>query len=93
MAPNETCLSQHPTYHGQNAQKILHLFVHVSYALARMSLCSDIISYAWQAAKEDLVQQGWKGFYLGGNYVSGIPFMQRPSNTHSQVFQPMLDAY
>ena len=26
-----------------------------------------------QAAKEDLVQQGWKGFYLGGNYVSGTP--------------------
>ena len=26
-----------------------------------------------QAAKEDLVQQGWKGFYLGGNYVSGSP--------------------
>ncbi|KAL3159086.1 hypothetical protein ABBQ32_011084 [Trebouxia sp. C0010 RCD-2024] len=25
-----------------------------------------------QAAKEDLVQQGWKGFYLGGNYVSGV---------------------
>ena len=26
-----------------------------------------------QAAKEDLMQQGWKGFYLGGNYVSGTP--------------------
>lgn len=25
----------------------------------------------FQAAKQDLVQQGWKGFYLGGNYVSG----------------------
>jgi len=21
--------------------------------------------------KEDLVKQGWSGFYLGGNYVSG----------------------
>ena len=25
-----------------------------------------------QAAKEDLLQQGWTGFYLGGNYVSGV---------------------
>ena len=24
-----------------------------------------------QELKEDLVKQGWSGFYLGGNYVSG----------------------
>jgi len=24
-----------------------------------------------QELKEDLVEQGWSGFYLGGNYVSG----------------------
>ena len=30
-----------------------------------------------QELKEDLVEQGWSGFYLGGNYVSGkLYFMQ-----------------
>ena len=31
----------------------------------------NLLLCACQAAKEDLVQQGWKGLYLGGNYVSG----------------------